>query len=1305
MEKQYFLHSKTIRWILPIVFFCLPLTVMGQTTIACQTFESDINTWDNDDGSRDTNSKITSTGSLKLDDDENAESDDYDFSPYDYVTLTFTFKTENFDSGRDVVVEFRNNGGWEEIAKYDEGDEFFNGVNKTVTLTVRASDYDFTDGTNDKFRIRNRENSNDEDLYIDDVCITGYVYSVTDTTIACQTFESDINTWDNDDGSRDTNSKITSTGSLKLDDDENAESDDYDFSPYDYVTLTFTFKTENFDSGRDVVVEFRNNGGWEEIAKYDEGDEFFNGVNKTVTLTVRASDYDFTDGTNDKFRIRNRENSNDEDLYIDDVCITGYVYSVTDTTIACQTFESDINTWDNDDGSRDTNSKITSTGSLKLDDDENAESDDYDFSPYDYVTLTFTFKTENFDSGRDVVVEFRNNGGWEEIAKYDEGDEFFNGVNKTVTLTVRASDYDFTDGTNDKFRIRNRENSNDEDLYIDDVCITGYNYSTGPTPNATVIGNSVTIVDGDSTPTTTDHTDFGSLDIGTGTVVRTFSIRNDGTADLTIGAITLGGTGSGDFSASALSPVSPIAAGNTSTFTVTYTPSTVGTSDATISIVTDSPGENPYNFSITAEATDPNVVSIACQDFQTDDTGWDESGSDGGRDATNISGSSHSYMMDSGEEAESIQYDFSAYGSVKLDLTFETTTWETSDGDNILIQFNDGSGWTTLSDLSRDAGSFTNGVDQAHSVTVKSSDYNFRDGTNDRFRVVNSADSTNDDLFIDDVCITGYAYCYEDIVCTGSTKTWNGSAWSPSAPTANDPVILTGAYNTSPNGNFSCCTLTVSTGSLIISSGDLVEVQSNIVNTGGITISDNGSLVQYYDSATNSGTGSLTVVRQSEDMLQYDYTYWGAPVSGFDMSNINHTAAYSYTNGAWSVASGNMIPGVGYILRTDNTSNTVPTKTTATFVGTLNNGSITYATDSSNSGYDLLSNPYPSAMDAADFIINSTNQGLFNGTLYFWTHNTRISDYANGSGQFTANDYASYNLTGGTAASSGGTVPNGNIGTGQAFFVQSIGTGNITFNNCMRSVTAGDNSQFFKSGEKKKSHYNRFWLDLINETGSSKQMLIGFDNNATLGFDRLYDGKVRNGENLVSIYSFTDGGLEEETKLSIQGRSIPLNEEETIKIGVDIMEGASENNTISLANFEGLFEEQEIYLVDKQEGIVHDLKNGAYSFRSKVGTIDDRFEIKFKNNFKIYEEPKEEIEPNVDNQLAIASRGNEIGISSNQKNIISITVYDLLGKTLFNANNITAEEFNIKRIRAKRAMLIISVTYEDGTTDVKKIIH
>ncbi len=126
-------------------------------------------------------------------------------------------------------------------------------------------------------------------------------------------------------------------------------------------------------------------------------------------------------------------------------------------------------------------------------------------------------------------------------------------------------------------------------------------------PEMDVQGNSVSIADGDTSPRTADHTDFGTALVASETVVRTFTIRNTGTATLSLNGsprVAVGGAHAADFAVTA-QPASSVAASGSTTFQVSFDPSAVGTRAATLSITNDDSNENPYNFSITGMGTTP----------------------------------------------------------------------------------------------------------------------------------------------------------------------------------------------------------------------------------------------------------------------------------------------------------------------------------------------------------------------------------------------------------------------------------------------------------------------------------------------------------------------------------------------------------------------------------------------------------------------------------------------------------------------------------------------------------------------------
>jgi hypothetical protein len=128
-------------------------------------------------------------------------------------------------------------------------------------------------------------------------------------------------------------------------------------------------------------------------------------------------------------------------------------------------------------------------------------------------------------------------------------------------------------------------------------------------PEINITGNSVSIADGAAIPTTTNGTDFGAVDVTSGTASQTFTIQNNGSAALTVGAITFSGTNASDFTLTS-SPSSSIAIGGSSTFSVTFNPSAPGTRTANISIVNNDSDENPYNFALTGNGAVPEMNVI-----------------------------------------------------------------------------------------------------------------------------------------------------------------------------------------------------------------------------------------------------------------------------------------------------------------------------------------------------------------------------------------------------------------------------------------------------------------------------------------------------------------------------------------------------------------------------------------------------------------------------------------------------------------------------------------------------------------------
>ena len=114
-------------------------------------------------------------------------------------------------------------------------------------------------------------------------------------------------------------------------------------------------------------------------------------------------------------------------------------------------------------------------------------------------------------------------------------------------------------------------------------------------PEIAVSGNGFNIADDSVTPSTTNFTDLGSTNLFLG-ITRTYTVSNLGAATLNLGTITIGGVNASEFVAT--NPPSSIAPQSSATFTITFTPTAIGTRNATLSFTTDDADENPFNFFI-----------------------------------------------------------------------------------------------------------------------------------------------------------------------------------------------------------------------------------------------------------------------------------------------------------------------------------------------------------------------------------------------------------------------------------------------------------------------------------------------------------------------------------------------------------------------------------------------------------------------------------------------------------------------------------------------------------------------------------
>ncbi|MCW5520249.1 DUF1028 domain-containing protein, partial [Aureitalea sp. L0-47] len=140
------------------------------------------------------------------------------------------------------------------------------------------------------------------------------------------------------------------------------------------------------------------------------------------------------------------------------------------------------------------------------------------------------------------------------------------------------------------------------------------------------------------------------------------------------------------------------------------------------------------------------------------------------------------------------------------------------------------------------------------------------------------------DFAIDDIQIT----ITEIPSCTGVTKTWNGSSWSPSgAPDSTDIVIINGNYDTDTHGDLTACSLTINSGSIVTVNGSgFFDIDGDIINDGSFIIEHEGSLVQTDPDALVTNNGIINIGISTPPLKQRDFMLLGSPMTAETRNDV-----------------------------------------------------------------------------------------------------------------------------------------------------------------------------------------------------------------------------------------------------------------------------------------------------------------------------------------------------------------------------------------------------------------------------------
>jgi hypothetical protein len=608
---------------------------------------------------------------------------------------------------------------------------------------------------------------------------------------------------------------------------------------------------------------------------------------------------------------------------------------------------------------------------------------------------------------------------------------------------------------------------------------------------------------------------------------------------------------------------------------------------------------------------------------------------------------------------------------------------------------------------------------------------------------------------------------------TAASGSWTSAAtWSngslQDAPNSNSIVdnttpidwnIVKTSHDVSSASNKTLQALFVVSNGLSATNDTKIEVSHYLKLDGKIDLVGKSQLVQPDSSELDESSSGYIERDQQGQANKFNYNYWSSPVSSINSVSLNHgfTVADVMKDGTtttplnlnWTVGingvptapitlssywifkfqeigsgvanwssvgqNGTLLSGYGFTMKGCGIA--TPTQN-YTFVGKPNNGTIDLTVSANN--LNLCGNPYPSAIDANQFI--DDNVSSITGTLYFWEHySTNTShntvEYQGG--------YATYTKTGGTAPvapsyvsglGSSSKVAQRFVPVGQGFFVTGSATGgNITFNNNQRIFIKEDNAQSYSlykanpiSGVNSESNANedsfietpftKISLGFDSANNYHRQILIGFMNQfATSGIDKGYDGMSI--EFLSNDMYFINNGI----RLNIQGEGYfnvnniyPLGVKNAVagivKFGIDIKENLDEN--------------QDVFIYDNVTNQYHNIKSQSFEINLPAGTHNDRFSLRF-----IAPSALGTVQNELQNGISVVySQSNSmINIKNelNESNIESVALYNLIGQNITDWKLDSQNQSNIQLPVSglSAGSYIVKVNTDKGSISKKFIVN
>ncbi|ANW96953.1 hypothetical protein AXE80_11990 [Wenyingzhuangia fucanilytica] len=601
---------------------------------------------------------------------------------------------------------------------------------------------------------------------------------------------------------------------------------------------------------------------------------------------------------------------------------------------------------------------------------------------------------------------------------------------------------------------------------------------------------------------------------------------------------------------------------------------------------------------------------------------------------------------------------------------------------------------------------------------------------------------------------------YQDAIVRES-DTWNNTIGGDVAPDNSDAcykLVIKENQEVTLTSDINVLKIEVESGAVLtVNSGLEINIEGGVVlnGTGQLKLLGTSQLIQHHTGETlNTGTNFYNTITPPTKN-QFVFSYFGSPVdegsgeytvggvlkdgrinalsattTGDDITFISNDSdgyqsgsetaisenwIYSYEDGETGAdfvlkqSTGSFDVGLGFSMKYPGTSSQP-----LIYNGRPNSGSYTIPIE--RDVYTMISNPYPSAIDADVFI--SDNDSAITGTLYFLEQQATISSHYQSDYEL---GYSTWSTGIGTAASvavSGTaglgvgtyTAPDQYIAVGQGFLVAGDHNGgNIVFDNNQRVFkelgedgSGVDGSVFFKQSKAKTitpkipTVHIGFEFQLSDDVMFHRNLGVSFKkgNNLTnndQGYDSyIYDQKP------------SDAYFGVQTVNNYEDESVEYKDEKFVTVGVEefnenieipIFIGLDQDRTVyfRVDEYNGI--DNTIYLTDVEAGTQEVLTGGVVSKQLSLGEYSNRFYVTFKED------------QSLKNDHIISE---DFSITKTEGNLVVLSsVYKINKLSLFSITGSLVQEVNQSTINISRfsnGLYILKIDTNDGVSTIKVVL-